>query len=290
MGAERVPALPFLKERLHRDRPNPLNPLPGLRPQENSFNRVSWRAAPRGLVLVLSLCFCFLRFHCVRLCAALRGRSVTPMQRAQWMHFCGRVVLSAMGIRYRVEGELPVGATVIVANHLSYLDIAICSAAAPSLFVAKQEIGAWPFFGILSKLGGTIFLDRESRASAWDAADVMAERLAAGVPVLFFPEGTSTDGSEVIRFHSTLFAPAVEAGLTVTPAAIFYEPHSPGVMERDICWFGDESFLPHLLQVLGLDNFTAVVRFGTPEIFPDRRTAAYRSHDAVAALRSGKPD
>ena len=207
------------------------------------------------------------------------------MQQAEWMHFCGRIVLAAIGIRYRVEGELPVGATLIVANHLSYLDIAICSAAVPSAFVAKHEIADWPGFGTLARLGGTIFVDRVSRISAWEVADRMAQRLAQHVPVLFFPEGTSTDGSEVIRFHPTLFASAVEGGLTVTPVSIFYQPVEAEKAERDLCWFGDELFFPHLLRVLGIAGFTAVVRFGAPEVYPDRKTAAWRSHDAVARMR-----
>jgi 1-acyl-sn-glycerol-3-phosphate acyltransferase len=202
------------------------------------------------------------------------------------MQFSGRLVLAAIGTRYRVEGKAPAGPTVIVANHLSYLDIVIFSAAAPCIFVARHDIAEWPVFGVLARLGGTIFLDRESRASAWGAADSMALRLAAGVPVLFFPEGTSTDGSQVSRFHSTLFAPAVEGGLPVTPAAIFYEPHGDGVVERDVCWYGDALFVPHLRQVLGLEDFVGVVRFGAPERYPDRRTAAWRSHDAVECLRA----
>jgi 1-acyl-sn-glycerol-3-phosphate acyltransferase len=208
------------------------------------------------------------------------------MERAQWMQSSGRLVLAAMGIRWRVLGALPTGPAVIVSNHLSYLDIVIASVAVPSAFVAKLEIADWPVFGILARVGGTIFLNRASRLSAWAVVDVMTERLAEGVPVLFFPEGTSTDGSQVTRFHSTLFAPAVEGALPVVPAAIYYEPHSEGVTERDVCWFGDESFLPHLLQVLGLRDFTAVMRFGAPEIYPDRRTAAWRSHDAVEGLRA----
>ncbi len=177
------------------------------------------------------------------------------------------------------------GSTLIVANHLSYLDIVIASVALPCAFVAKEEIGSWPFFGPLSKMGGAIFVDRSSRASAWDAADEMVLRLAECVPVVLFPEGTSTDGSEVIRFHSTLFAPAVEGRVRVTPAAIFYERSGAGT-ERDLCWFGDESFLPHLLRVLEVDDFMAVIRFGAPEIFPDRGAAAWRSHNAVEAMRS----
>ena len=250
---------------------------------------MTWRAAWRGVLLANALLICFLRFGWIRFAAALRRRPVTAIQRAEWMRFCGRLVLAAMGIHYRVEGQVPAGATVIVANHLSYLDIVIASAAVPCLFVARHDVAEWPVFGVLSRLGGTIYLDRASRVSAWETADAMAERLAQGAPVLFFPEGTSTDGSQVQRFHSTLFAPAIEDGLPVTPAAIFYEPgeslSAAGIKERDLCWFGDDLFLPHLLRVLGVVGFTAVVRFGTPERYPDRLTAAYRSHDAVAALR-----
>jgi len=246
---------------------------------------VSLRAAWRGILLVGSLLFCALRFQGTRLIAFFKGRQVTARQRANWMHFCARVVLSAMGIHYRVEGQPPAGSTLIVANHLSYLDIAIASVAVPCAFVAKQEIGSWPFFGPLSKMGGAIFVDRSSRADAWETADAMALRLKEGVPVVLFPEGTSTDGSEVTRFHSTLFAPAVEGRLAVVPAAIFYEVRGAGT-ERDLCWFGDETFLPHLLRVLEVDGFTAVVRFGKPEVFPDRQTAAWRSHDAVQAMRA----
>jgi 1-acyl-sn-glycerol-3-phosphate acyltransferase len=247
---------------------------------------VTAKAAWRGFNLAFALLFCSLRFGFVWLNARAHGRHVTSMKRAEWMQFCGRTVLSAMGVASRVEGVVPAGPTLIVANHLSYLDIVIASAAMPSAFVAKSEIADWPCFGPLARLGGTIFVNRISRKSAWDVASRMGERLAEEVPVLFFPEGTSTDGSEVTRFHSTLFAAAVEGGLPVTPAAIFYEPPA-GFAERDLCWFGDDLFFPHLLRVLGISGFTAVVRFGTQEVYPDRNAAAWRSHDAVAALRNG---
>jgi 1-acyl-sn-glycerol-3-phosphate acyltransferase len=244
-------------------------------------------AAWRGFLLMVSLLFCALRFAATSLRCFLSGSRVAPAERAEWMHFCGRIVMAALGIRYRVEGALPAGSVLIAANHLSYLDIMILSAALPAVFVAKQEIGSWALFGPLSKMGGAIFVDRASRASAWEAAEAMAQRLASHVPVVLFPEGTSTDGSEVLRFHSTLFAPAVEARVPVVPAAVFYEMKGAGV-ERDLCWFGDDAFLPHLLRVLHVEGFTAVVRFGAPEIYPDRQTAAWRSHDAVAAMRNLK--
>ena len=254
---------------------------------------MNWRIIRRAAILVLALLVGVLRFLLLCVNAALHARSVSPLERAQWMHFCGKVVLAAIGIRYRIEGQPPPGPTLIVANHLSYLDIVIFSAALPCSFIAKDDIAAWPAFGRLARLGGTIFLQRESRISAWNVAGTVTARLENGVPVLLFPEGTSTDGLDVLRFHSTLFEPAIEGRVAVTPAAIFYQPqastsHASAVQEKDVCWFGDDLFLPHLLQVLGLSHFIAIVRFGTPEFYPDRKAAAWRNHDAVSAMRQSR--
>jgi len=201
------------------------------------------------------------------------------------MHFCGTTVLSAIGIRCRIEGPLPEGTTLIVANHLSYLDIAIFSAALPCAFVAKHDIASWPGFGTLARFGGAIFVNRESRMSAWETMCSVQERLSENVPVLVFPEGTSTDGSGVERFHSTLLEAAVGNRIKVTPASISYEPQCSGAIERDLCWFGDELFLPHLRRVLGIKSFTAAIHFGAGELHPDRKTAAWRAHETVDSLR-----
>lgn len=244
--------------------------------------RVVWRAA----VLMLALSVCFVRFGWIWLYWKLRGRDVPLKQRAAWMHFCGSVVLRTMGARLRVEGAVPAGMTLIVSNHLSYLDIVIASAALPCVFVSKEEVDRWPVFGAIARRGATIFLDRASRVSAREVAQAMTVRLQEGVPVLLFPEGTSTDGSAVMRFHSPLFEPAMTAGVVITPAAIVYEPRGKNVAERNLCWFGDETFVPHLLRVLSGDGFTAVMRFGEPLAAADRREAAVMAHRAVAGMRA----
>lgn len=246
-----------------------------------SLIRTCWRLA----ILGIGIATCFLWFALLRVGAFLGRRPFTAHDRARWMQFCCRLALQSLGIRSRIVGVLPTGITLIVANHLSYLDILICSAALPCTFVAKREIAHWPIFGAMARLGGTLFVNRESRHRSHETAEEMADRLHEGVPVLFFPEGTSTDGAEVLRFHSALFDPAIEAQLPVTPAAIFYET-TPPQTERDLCWFGDETFLPHMLRVLGGPSFTAVVQFSHPETFPDRRAAAWRSHDTIEQMRN----
>ncbi|MFC5863237.1 lysophospholipid acyltransferase family protein [Acidicapsa dinghuensis] len=247
--------------------------------------RVTFRLVKRVVVLMAALGVCFAWFGVLWFWWKMRGRDVPLTVRAEWMHFCGQVVLRGMGVKSRVEGARPCGTTLIAANHLSYLDIVIAAAVMPIVFVSKDEIARWPVFGAIATRGKTIFLDRQSRASVRKAAKEMAERLSEGVPLLLFPEGTSTDGSTVLRFHSPLFEPAVAAGLPITPAAIAYEPKAPGVMERGLCWFGDETFVPHLMRVLNVKGFTAVMRFGEPFVVADRRAAAVTAYDAVSAMR-----
>lgn len=212
----------------------------------------------------------------------LRG-PLTPQRRAEWLHRCCRDVLAALGIRLGVVGEPPRGG-LVVSNHLSYLDIAVYAAAMPCAFVSKAEVSAWPYFGAAARAAGTVFLNRASHSSALAAGDQMRARLAAGIPVLLFPEGTSTDGSQMRRFHSTLFEPAIALGEPVTVAAIRYQI-ADGSPEREVCWYGDEGFLPHLARLLAIPGISAEVVFSEMAIYPDRRTAAALAQRQVEMLR-----
>jgi 1-acyl-sn-glycerol-3-phosphate acyltransferase len=241
---------------------------------------VSFRAIRRAVALGLALALCVLRFWLGR----LRG-PYTLERRALWLQQAARGILASLGIHYRVEGRPPTHG-LVVSNHLSYLDILILSAAMRCFFVAKIEIGGWPYFGKAARTGGTIFIDRSSLASAEQVSAIIAERLELPVPVLFFPEGTSTDGSSLLRFHSRLFEPAIVAGAPVTAAAVRYVIEE-GIPERDLCWFGDEPFLTHLLKTLGTPGFTAEVQFGEPHVYPHRRVAADGTHAEITAMREG---
>ena len=206
-------------------------------------------------------------------------------RRAQWQHEAALLVMRALGVRLKVTGRLPQGG-LMVSNHLSYLDILVFSAALPVFLVSKIEIGSWPLFGILSRAGGALFVDRSSRASAEATTAQIAERLRGMVSVLFFPEGTSTDGMQVLRFHSRFFIPAVEAGIPVTAAAVRYVP-ADGSAESNFCWFGDTDFLPQVLRNLGGPDFSAEIHFGEARIYENRRVAAQQTHDEVEAMRGG---
>lgn len=236
------------------------------------------RRMRRAVALAIVLAFCILNYWLRRLC----GR-MTLERRALWLQASARSILKSLNIGTEIEGEPPV-CGLVVANHLSYLDIVIISAVMPCFFVAKMEIGSWPFFGKAARTGGTIFLDRSSLASAMKVAEVMTERLNLPVPVLLFPEGTSTDGAQVLRFHSRLIDPATSVGAPITTAALRYEIEG-GVEERELCWYDDASFITHLWKVLGVKGFSAQLRFGEPQIYPHRRVAADRTHAEITAWR-----
>ncbi|MGD0156705.1 MAG: lysophospholipid acyltransferase family protein [Terracidiphilus sp.] len=236
------------------------------------------RRIRRAVALAFVLAFCVLRYWLRR----LRG-PMTLERRALWLQSSARSILKALDIGSEVEGEPP-SCGLVVANHLSYLDIVIISAVMPCFFVAKMEIVGWPFFGKAARTGGTIFLDRSSMASATAVAEVMTERLELPVPVLLFPEGTSTDGAQVLRFHSRLIDPATRAGSPITPAAVRYVIDGD-VEERELCWYGDAAFIAHLWKVLGVEGFSAQLWFGEPQIYPHRREAADATHAQITAWR-----
>jgi len=236
-------------------------------------------ACRRAVALAFALILCILRYWSLR----IRG-PLSLERRAEWLEGSSRAVLASLGVRYRVQGRPPANG-IVVSNHLSYLDIAIFSAAMKCFFVAKAEISKWPYFGEAARLGGTLFIDRSSRASAEEVAAQIAERLALPVPILFFPEGTSTDGTSVLHFHSRLFEPAIRAQSPITAACVRYALAN-GREERELCWYGDEGFLPHLWKTLGTPGFVAEISFGEPRVYADRRTAARKTHDEVEAMRS----
>ncbi len=239
------------------------------------------RALRRAVALAFTLAMCVADYWLTR----VRGR-LTLVQRALWLHRSCTRVLQAFGIGVTVHGQVP-SRGLVVSNHLSHLDILIYGSVMPCFFVAKTEIAAWPYFGKAARTGATIFIDRKSRASTVEVGGVMSERLKLPAPVLLFPEGTSSDGSSVLRFHSSLFEPAVAGGFPVTAAAIRYVLAAGGE-ERDLCWFGDAAFLPHLWKTLGVSGFSAHITFGQPRVLADRRAAAAASHDEVSALRAGE--
>jgi 1-acyl-sn-glycerol-3-phosphate acyltransferase len=194
-------------------------------------------------------------------------------------------VLRALDIPLTVQGPLPTRG-IVAGNHLSYLDILTYGAVLEAVFVSKEEVRHWPLIGLATQLAGTIYIDRHSRGALSPVNAAIVDTLHQGLPVIFFPEGTSSDGSSVLRFHPGLFQAAVESGAEIWPAAIIYRIHggSEGVAEK-ICYWGSMHFTPHLLRFLRLRNVSAELRFASEPIHAsDRVSAAHQCQAAVAQL------
>jgi 1-acyl-sn-glycerol-3-phosphate acyltransferase len=216
------------------------------------------------------------------------GRHARPLhRRARWLQRWSRVVARFIGLQIEHRGPPP-GAGMIVSNHLSYLDILCYSALVPCVFVAKREVASWPVLGLLARLGGTIFVDRTRRLKVAEANAEIAEALRAGVVVVFFPEGTSSDGRSVLPFRTSLFEPAASLGCAITPAAIGFRLEHGSVAE-EVCYWRDMTLLPHLLNLFTKRRVLARVAFGESEPaarHASRKDAAQHLHRAVAALHT----
>lgn len=176
------------------------------------------------------------------------SRPVTP-----WITVVvSRMVLVILGLRLQRQGRAMVGQGAIVANHVSWLDIFVLNAMQPVYFIAKSEVARWPGIGFLARVTGTLFITRKG-SEALRQKTILEARLRAGHRLLFFPEGTSTDGLRVLPFKTTLFAAFFADGLaqilSVQPASVAYFAPQ-GRDARFYGWWGDMGFAPHLIGCL----------------------------------------
>ncbi|MBM9595519.1 1-acyl-sn-glycerol-3-phosphate acyltransferase [Rhodobacteraceae bacterium MCCB 386] len=162
-----------------------------------------------------------------------------------------RMALRIIGLPRHTIGQPVAQRAVVVANHGSWLDIFALNAGQRLRFVSKSEVGTWPGIGWLARATDTVFIERQARAAPLQR-DMISRRIAAGQRLLFFPEGTSTDGMRVLRFRTSLFDALFAPGmpdLVVQPVAIFYRA-PPGEDPRFYGWWGGMDFAPHFLRVL----------------------------------------
>ncbi|CAO3352556.1 lysophospholipid acyltransferase family protein [Azospirillum melinis] len=209
-----------------------------------------------------------------------------------------------MGLDVVVRGQRADGPVLFVSNHSSYLDITVLGSQIPGSFVAKSEVGSWPFFGLLARLQRTVFVERKARASVDKQRDDIGSRLDAGDSLILFPEGTSSDGNRTLPFKTALFAVAARRidgrPLTVQPvsvAATRLDGIPMGFAFRPFyAWYGDMDLAPHLWQAFRLGGMTVEVEFHPPvtiDGFSSRKALAEHCHrvisDGVACAISGRP-
>lgn len=205
---------------------------------------------------------------------------------AIWIHAWCRRIVSAMGIKVTVTGRLPESGAV-VSNHLSYLDILLYSATRPFIMVAKSEIKRWPLLGRLTAQAGTVYVDRGGGPPTYPAVNAaMTEAYGRGLPVLFFPEGTTTNGTGVDPFRRGLYHSVLNNGITMTTAALRFSLHGDNggaTVADDVCWWGDAFFGPHIFKCLGLYGLEAQIDFDDmPVEGVDRFTMSENAQARVA--------
>ncbi|MEP6669042.1 MAG: lysophospholipid acyltransferase family protein [Chthoniobacter sp.] len=219
-------------------------------------------------------------------CLSLRARRHPPLlERARWLHRWSQHVNRLIGLRLQHHGAPP-RRGMIVSNHLGYLDVLAYSAVAPCVFVAKQEVAGWPVLGLFARCAGTIFVDRAHRLKVAATNASIEEALRAGALVVLFAEGTSSNGRTVLPFRSSLLEPVVHSIHAIAPAAVRYEVEQ-GSVSDEICYWGEMTLVPHLLNLLTKRGIYARIAFGDFDAeggCNSRKDAARCLHSAVSAL------
>lgn len=213
-------------------------------------------------------------------------------------HWYHRLLCRVLGVRVHLDGAIVSGGPVLlIANHVSWLDIPVISAVAPVSFIAKKEVVRWPFVSWLAKLQRTIFIDRESRGAVLQTTREILARLNAGDNIVLFAEGTSSDGNRVLPFHSSLFAAARPSGNSAgahenqvyaqTLAFAYTRLHGLplGRLKRPlVAWYGDMDLVSHIWSLLMKGPVDVRMRIGPPvrlDRFEDRKDLANFSEEQV---------
>ncbi len=210
-------------------------------------------------------------------------------------HSYHKFVCRLLGIRMNITGAVdPFKPVLLVSNHVSWLDIAVLSALTPLCFVAKAEVGTWPFIGWLAKLQRTVFVDRQRRTLVKDKAGEIADRLAQGDTIVLFAEGTSGDGNRILPFKTSLFSAAalapgekIETNAVVQTVTLTYTHlHGLPILRHErpkIAWYGDMEMLSHAWQVLKSGPIDVQIRIGEPVAL-----ASLRDRKKLAAYSEGR--
>ncbi len=206
-----------------------------------------------------------------------------------------RMICALLGVRITVQGALSTDrAVLVVANHVSWLDILVIAATAPTIFVAKSEVAGWPLVGIAARARGTVFVDRQRRHRSEDTNGEIAAQLAAGAAIVLFAEGTSSDGNRVLPFRSSLFGAVRQAGvegIRVQPLSIAYlRIHGlpMGRRHRPVAaWYGDMDLAPHLVDLMKRGPLDVTLTWGDIQASrpdADRKALAQAMEQAVRRI------
>ena len=218
----------------------------------------------------------------------------SPERREAVIQAWARRMLAIFNIQVRVEGTLPdvsQRGALLVSNHVSWLDIHVLHSQLAVRFISKAEVRGWPVIGWLAQETGTVFLVREKKADALRVNQLMAEHITAGDLLTFFPEGTTSDGRDLLSFYPSLFQPAVEAQADIWPVHLSYRDLQGRYCEA-AAYYGDITMGQSLWRIAHLDGLRVTLT-GLPRITvtPEstRKTLAQAAESAIRAAHAAIP-
>lgn len=217
---------------------------------------------------------------------------LTPAQTQLHVREWSRQMLCIMGVELLVRDTPPgTGPALLVANHVSWLDILVMNAAHPARFVSKSDVKHWPVLGSLITGAGTLYIERESRRDAMRVVHHMAERLQAQDTLAVFPEGTTGDGRTLLPFHANLFQAAIAAQAPVVPVALRFVDGASGQRSDAPVFIGDTTLIASIWTTLRASSLQAVVAYGEPQTHDgrDRRAWAQDLRTEVERLLEAPP-
>lgn len=194
-------------------------------------------------------------------------------------------LIRCLGLKLRISGGSIASGSLIIANHISWLDIFVINATSPAAFISKSEIKDWPLIGWLAIKNETLFLRRGCGAHARAINEKIGTLLAKGRHVAIFPEGTTTDGSHVLNFHTALLQPAIETGAPIQPLAIAYRLPD-GRPTSAPAYYGDITLLECIWATIAEPEIIVRVTVGTPlsaAHFSNRKELARHARDHIVA-------
>lgn len=209
-----------------------------------------------------------------------------PPRRQRTIRDWSKQVLDGLGVVVNVSGSLShLEGGLILPNHISWLDIIVLNSLLPTRFIAKDDVSRWPVIGWLSRQAGTLFVKRGVRREAARLNKQIEVLIARGEHVVLFAEGTTTDGSKLLPFHSALLEPAVATDSRVYPAAIRYHTER-GELDTVPAYIDDCSLIDSIWGIAGQKITRVEVSFGyaIPAGLFCRRTLAARAHYEVLKL------
>lgn len=190
-------------------------------------------------------------------------------------------LLGHLGITLEVRGQPPVGGPVLLlANHISWLDIPVMHAAHHCRFVSKSDVQDWPLVGTLATAAGTLYIERSSRRDASRMVGLMEAALRDNDVLAVFPEGTTGDGRALLPFHANLLQAAVSADAPAQPVGLRFVDRASGQASHAPSYIGDETLIGSIWRTVCAPPLVAVVHYGQPERAQGRERRAW-----IAQLR-----